>query len=647
MKITATVALAAALALIDARAADPVPLLDFFKQPAYTSAVLSPDGKYVALAAKGAKGGKGLVVFDLEDPSKSKALARFADADVGRILWVGNKRLVFWATDAQTDYGNQVGQGVFTVAKDGGEAVPLTPRFDQTFEGATTIDSVAADGSGDLLLIRFTWDHRGEPRGSAIGRLNAETNQFLETSYGAPDYVRRWAFDRKGNARVAVASFEGRTRVFWRTTADADAPWKKVLEAKAIPGDDRFIPLAVDSTNTLYLTRREENEDTRSLWRLDLSAADPRPVSLLSLKGYDFVGGLVMNGEGRVVGIRYLTDARGTYWFDTKLKAIQEKVDAMLPGMINQVDCGNCDDPAVVLVRSWSDRQPAVYRIYDTRKATMKVIAESRPWIDPKRMAHQEMTRVPARDGLEIPVHVTRPAGATGPSPMVVLVHGGPNLRGGEWQWDAEAQFLASRGYVVLEPEFRGSTGFGLKHFKAGWKQWGLAMQDDVADATQWAIQKGIADPKRICIAGASYGGYATLMGLARDPQLYRCGIDWIGVTDLDLMYSSRWSDMTDAAREYGMPLLMGDRERDAKQLAETSPVNVASRIKQPVLMAYGDSDRRVPIQHGARMRDALAPYNKNVEWVVYADEGHGWWLESTKVDFWTRVERFLEKNAR
>jgi dipeptidyl aminopeptidase/acylaminoacyl peptidase len=199
----------------------------------------------------------------------------------------------------------------------------------------------------------------------------------------------------------------------------------------------------------------------------------------------------------------------------------------------------------------------------------------------------------------------------------------------------------------VLEPEFRGSTGFGLKHFKAGWKQWGLAMQDDVADATQWAIQKGIADPKRTCIAGASYGGYATLMGLARDPQLYRCGIDWIGVTDLDLMYSSRWSDMTDAAREYGMPLLMGDRERDAKQLAETSPVNLASRIKQPLLMAYGDSDRRVPIQHGARLRDALAPHNKNVEWVVYADEGHGWWLESTKVDFWTRVERFLEKNAR
>lgn len=645
MKATTAAAFAAALAIGTAGAADPIPVLDFFKDSAFASATLSPDGKFVALAAKdGARKVKGLVVLGLDDASKSKAVAGFADADVTRVWWVGNRRLVFWVTDAQTEYGDIVGQGAYSVDREGGETMPLTPRLDYRFQGYSTIHSVPKDGSGDVIVVRYEWDHRGEPRGSSIGRLNATTGRTEDISFGVPDYVRRWAFDDKGRPRAAVAYFEDRARVFWRVTPEA--PWKKVVETDAYAGgDDRFVPIAVDSTNTLYLTRREKDEDFSALWRIDLSAADPKPVSLLALDGYDFRGSLVMNADGRVVGIRYLTDAQGTHWFDAKLRSIQERVDALLPGTINQLDCGQCSDPAVVLVRSWSDRQPAVFRIYDAPSGSLRVIAQARPWIDPRRMARREMHRIVARDGLRIPVHLTRPADVNAPAPMVVLVHGGPNVRGGEWQWEPESQFLASRGYVVLEPEYRGSTGFGFKHFKAGWKQWGLAMQDDIADATRWAIEKGIADPRRICIAGASYGGYATLMGLARYPELYRCGVEWVGVTDLDLMYTSRWSDISEAAREYGLPVLMGDRTRDAKQLAQTSPVNVASRITQPLLMAYGRNDRRVPIMHGAHMRDALATQNKNVEWVEYPEEGHGWWLQATKVDFWTRVERFLQKN--
>ena len=172
-------------------------------------------------------------------------------------------------------------------------------------------------------------------------------------------------------------------------------------------------------------------------------------------------------------------------------------------------------------------------------------------------------------------------------------------------------------------------------------------MQDDVADATQWAIKQGYADPKRVCIAGASYGGYATLMGLIRYPEMYRCGIDWVGVTDIELMYSINWSDMSDMWMQYGMPVLVGDRQKDAKQLAATSPLQLAARLTQPLLMAYGGLDRRVPIEHGTRLRDALSPHNANLEWVVYSDEGHGWMLPANKVDFWTRVERFLDRHLK
>jgi dipeptidyl aminopeptidase/acylaminoacyl peptidase len=218
-------------------------------------------------------------------------------------------------------------------------------------------------------------------------------------------------------------------------------------------------------------------------------------------------------------------------------------------------------------------------------------------------------------------------------------------VRGTSWSWNAEVQFLASRGYAVLQPEFRGSTGFGASHHEAGWKQWGRAMQDDLADGARWAIAQGIADPKRIAIAGASYGGYAALMGLVRDPDLYACAINWVGVTDLDLLFSATWSDFSPSFRRHGLPRLVGDRRADAAMLREHSPIHRAAEIKKPVLMAYGRKDRRVPIEHGERMRDALRRHNPNVEWVLYDEEGHGWHKRETNIDFWTRVEKFLARH--
>jgi dipeptidyl aminopeptidase/acylaminoacyl peptidase len=223
-------------------------------------------------------------------------------------------------------------------------------------------------------------------------------------------------------------------------------------------------------------------------------------------------------------------------------------------------------------------------------------------------------------------------------------VHGGP-WRREDWEWRADVQFLASRGYVVLEPESRGSTGFGHAHFTKGFRQWGLAMQDDVADGARWAIAKGIADPERVCIAGASYGGYATLMGLVRNPELFKCGVAWASVTDIGLMYSVDWSSTSERYKMYGMPTLIGDQKKDAEQLKATSPLEQAARIRQPLLLAHGGADYRVPIVHGTRLRDAVMKTNPNVEWVEYEKEGNGWKLVSNRIDFWTRVEKFMQKN--
>jgi dipeptidyl aminopeptidase/acylaminoacyl peptidase len=174
-------------------------------------------------------------------------------------------------------------------------------------------------------------------------------------------------------------------------------------------------------------------------------------------------------------------------------------------------------------------------------------------------------------------------------------------------------------------------------------------MQDDITDATRWAIAQGLADPKRIAIAGASYGGYAAMMGLIKEPALYRAGINWVGVTDIELMYEIGWSDfMGEKSMRYGMPKMIGDPSKDAAQLRATSPLQQAARIRQPVLMAYGEKDVRVPLPHGLKMRDALrAAGHKEVEWVEYEGEGHGWMLLQNQIDFWSRVERFLQTHLK
>ena len=192
----------------------------------------------------------------------------------------------------------------------------------------------------------------------------------------------------------------------------------------------------------------------------------------------------------------------------------------------------------------------------------------------------------------------------------------------------------------------RGSTGYGDRLYRAGFKQWGQAMQDDVADALQWAVGQGWVDPKRVCIAGASYGGYATLMGLVRHPELYRCGVAWAGVTEPRLMFEWSWvSDINNESRQFAYPQLIGDPVTDAAMLTANSPLAQAARIRTPLLLAYGRQDARVPIEHGEKLRNAMQAAGQEPVWVVYTDEGHGWLKPENRFDFARRMERFLARH--
>lgn len=639
-----------------APAAAALPAEAFHRVADIEQALLSPSGRWLALRT-GVGGRSALAVFDLQDWGKVTLAARYSDADVARFAWVGDERLVYSLLDRQSGAGDQpFGAGLFVVRRDGEERrmliathggggdrrVPLSHRH--------RLLHIPTDGSGELIVGEWQSTNLGEPTGVVPKRLNLADGLARSTLRNTPDHAFGWWFDAAGRPRALVTRHRGREALYHNPSGADDGEWKQLAahDVLAAPFRLRF----VDPDGTLFVTVAEGPQGTSVLKRFDVARGRPHDDAVVRTPGFDLRGGLVAESAGgRTLGVRVVTDAETTVWFDPALKALQEEADRLLPGRINRLDCRRCGErDMVVLAYSWSDRDPGRYLVYFAATRSWKTVGAVRKDIDPRLMGRLSFERVRSRDGLEIPVWLTEPAGPKPgtPRPAVVLVHGGPWVRGGEWAWSSQAQFLASRGYVVIEPEFRGSTGYGSAWFRAGIRQWGLAMQDDLADALRWAVDRGLADPGRICIAGGSYGGYATLMGLARHPELYRCGAAWVAVTDLQLMFQwQRFSDLTDESREYGYPALIGDPQADAGKLAATSPVNQAGRIKAPVLLAMGGLDRRVPLEHGLKMRDALHAAGNPPQWVVYDDEAHGWVKLETRVDFATRLERFLAQHLK
>ncbi|MDF3037247.1 MAG: prolyl oligopeptidase family protein, partial [Paucimonas sp.] len=335
------------------------------------------------------------------------------------------------------------------------------------------------------------------------------------------------------------------------------------------------------------------------------------------------------------------TEPPRTHWFDKDFEAAQRIIDAAIPDHINELS----GDPKVrILVRSYSSTEPGMYLLYDVAKKKLEPLFKAAKWIEPAKMSEKLIFDYQARDGLPIPSYLTLPKGKPEKAlPLVVLVHGGPMARD-SWHFDPTVQFLADLGYAVFQPQFRGSTGFGLKHFESGFKQWGLAMQDDVTDGVKSLISQGLVDPERICIMGASYGGYAALMGVIREPDMFRCAINLMGVTNLSYLYEhGRWyrSDYF----KYAAGEHMGDPVKDRARFDATSPELLAGKIRVPVFLAYNGQDTRVPLIHGERMRDVLKAKGKVYEWMEFPDEEHGYAKEENRYKVYDAIERFLTKH--
>ena len=626
--------------------ASALPAEVFETPPDMSHPVLSPRGDALAVLVRDANGRRELAIIDITDPKslKMNIAARGSGHDIYAVRWVDDTRMVVWMGLENESYGDHVSGGVFAVDRNGDHLRELHRDI---------VSGPLHDGSGDVLA----YDTSGGNCHGNRARWHCEGGFYvpirLDTRTGVarplvdpplPEHPERWLVDGAGKVRGVTTEDGGEISLF--VPPGAGGPWKRIAHYKTSEPSSGFGIEGLGADGRLYVTQGTDAPgESDTLRVMDLVTGQVSAEPLVSIKGFDFHGWLIQDWtHHRVLGAHYEADADGNAWFDPEMAALQGRIDRALPGLVNDIDAGDCGCAPRVVVTSWSDRQPTQFRLFDRKTGELTLIGGSHPAIVARMMAPTTFERIKARDGHDLPVYVTRPLGK-GPWPAVVVVHGGPFLRGWNWEWDGESQFLASRGYVVIKPEFRGSTGYGNDLFISGMRQWGLKMQDDIADATTWAANKGLADPTRICIEGGSYGGYATLMGLVRYPDLYRCGIASAAVTDLKLMYDIWWSDAGDEWKNYGMPFMVGDPTRDAAQFVATSPIAQAARIKRPLMLAHGGLDRRVPIEHAQLLRDALEANHASLTWVLYRDEGHGWYSPDNRADWLRRMEAFLAAN--
>jgi dipeptidyl aminopeptidase/acylaminoacyl peptidase len=461
--------------------------------------------------------------------------------------------------------------------------------------------------------------------------------------------VRKWIADNAGEVRAAIGAASGRSalrQVLWYRD-DAESEWKAALEFDLRDLD----VLGFQKGNRELLVASRIGRE-----RFGLFALDPRTGEfgepLLEDDVYDvyhrtssYAG---RAADGRLLYYQYMADKPRTVYFDATWRGHQVLIDAALRHTVNTI-VGWSDDEKRFLVYSWSDRLPGRYYLYEPEERRLEELLSARSWIDPSQMRPMDPIELRARDGMTLHGYLTLPARSEGADepPLVVYPHGGPYGARDVWGFDPAVQFLASRGYAVLQVNFRGSGGYGRAYEQSGYRRMGLQMQDDLTDVVEWVVGKGFADPGRVCIYGAGYGGYAALMGLIRTPKLYRCGIDYGGPVDLALLYRTNVAagryGSDDAARLW-WSMTLGDPIEDAKRLRETSPVFLVDRIRAPLLVIHGQLDDRVSIEHYRRLTTALDEAGRTYETLVKERSGTGLHAQADQVELYSRVERFLEK---
>lgn len=651
--------LMAMAALAGAAAAKPASqysVEDFFRNSDFAALQLSPNGEWLAALGPHERR-RNLFAMRLDDKAAVRLTnfrgkgADHGNRDVAYFLWANDERLLFGLDSA----GNE-SFSLYAVNRDGTKGKELVKGSQGIVLFPTsTFVLDRLDHDHEHVLVANNGRSKFYPD---VYRLNIYTGKMkrVETN---PGHFLSWGTDRDGHVRFAVghpdtggrAQGEGellRQMLYYRPTPDAE--WQVAHSTHYFDGDI-FIPLRFGGDNKTMYVATNQGRDTTALYAFDPGTGKLGELILADARA-DLAGEYIGAGlrlsprDHRPLWVSWQYEKPEKVMLDEEFATLQNTIDNAFPDNENNITSISRDENRM-LIHSGSDRDPGSYYLYDKAAGKIEFFARRRPWIKPQDMSEMTPVRYEARDGETIHAYLTVPAGREAKSlPLIINPHGGPYGIRDLWGYRAETQFLASRGYAVMQMNYRGSGGYGQRFIDIAWQKWGLEMQDDITDGVLWAIEQGIADPDRVCIFGASYGGYATMAGITGTPELYRCAVNYVGVVDLLALldYHHRFRD-ANFLQAWGKRAI-GDRKLDRARLLATSPINHLDKVQVPLYVVHGKRDPRVP--HDTQFMPLIRKLKRteiDYDYMVKNKEGHGFSGEENRVELYTALEKFFAEH--
>jgi dipeptidyl aminopeptidase/acylaminoacyl peptidase len=653
MALVAGACLAMSAAVTPAKAQ--VDIEPFVRKDKFEDIKLSPNGDYYA-ATVPQEDRTALVIMRRSDNKLTAAFALGKNTHVADFWWVNPERVLMSISEkyGQLDEPQLTGE-LYGINADG-KAADILIGYRVQSRGAGTriqpkkveqvaaflVDTLPADPRSVVISV---WPFSADPftRAEKLDVYSGRTTLVAR----AP--VRRASFSTDNNGVVRFASGAGADNIrklYYR--AGENSEWELINDQSATGNVEYAIGFSEDNRTAYLLSEQEQGANAVMAYdvatgerKLLLQDGNVDPYTVIYRDGA--VGLDADTSAGRVpVGVGYMDGKQRTAFFDAdgREARLYRTLEAAFPGHAVAIT-SLTSDGKTALVQVASDRNPGDFYLFQIDEKKADYLLSRRDWFDPDKMAEMRPFQLKARDGLPLHGYLTVPNGSNGKKlPMIVLPHGGPFGVADSWRFDSDAQMLAQAGYAVLQVNFRGSGGYGRAFEQAGARQWGLTMQDDVTDATRWAVQEGIADAGRICIYGASYGAYAALTGVAKEPALYKCAAGYVGVYDLPMMHT-RGDVQRRGSGETYLKEWIGERS----ELAAVSPTNMADRIKVPVFLAAGGEDERAPIQHSELMERRLKAAGVPVETLYYKTEGHGFYTEEHQREYYRKLLDFFSRH--
>lgn len=628
----AAVGLGGAQAQPQASVAKPVALdaAVFAELPMLTNPQLAPDGKRFA-AQLAVRGQQYLAVVAIDGGATQ--LIATGDTDLHWWRWVNDAWLVIGVGKTISFRGDELYiTRAIGVRADGGKVVALNTH--ETAQLGGQLVWTAHDGTPRILLAAQTSIYTGE-RGfwPQVDEVDVSTGKHRMV-LGGREGVMDWYADGAGVVRMGIGSTDdGRQRrLLYR--ADGHSDFRVVDRAKGIH-DDLLVPSLFLPESGKALVVQDDAKGFSALWEFDLATMQTGK-QIFAAPGYDIAGPMVDPVRSTLLGVQVTEHRTTTYWSDPSMAALKKKLAGMVQGARVEITSFSADH-SVVIAKVGDASAPGAYFVYRATDQLFQPLAMNNQTLKLRRLHPVKTIRYKARDGLEIEAVLTLPSGSAGKNlPLILMPHGGPSARDDE-DWDWWAQFVADRGYAVIQPNYRGSTGYGTSFLRKGEGQWGLAMQDDLNDAVTALAEQGIADPKRVCVVGGSYGGYAALRAAQRDGKLFRCAVSFAGVADLGRMVG------------YDSQFLFGASSKDwlkaqAPDFKAVSPLYHPGEFSTPVLLVHGRKDRRVPFQQSKSMADRLQAEGKTVTFIEQPEGDHFFTRQEDRLSFLKALEAFLAK---